>query len=150
MEQKLVTEQILKYARGLDDAIEQRDIEGIVSCFSDDCEIELLGVKLTGKEGLKKAIGWMYGRFKDMVLVPVAVMVDGNTYFEEFVMKAKVKGNREIEVKQAEVLVYDDDYRVRSLRLYFDGLELAEAFASSIMEKTVVRQLRKASLKGLA
>jgi len=150
MEQKLVTEQILKYARALDDAIEQRDIEGVVSCFSDGCEIELPGVKLTGKEGLRKAIGWMYGYFKDIVLVPVTVMVDGNTFFEEFVMKAKVKGNREIEVKQAEVLVYDNEYRVRSLRLYFDGLELAEAFASGIMERIVVRPLRKASLQGLA
>jgi len=150
MEQKLVTEQILKYARALDDAIEQRDIEGVVSCFSDGCEIELPGVKLTGKEGLRKAIGWMYGYFKDIVLVPVTVMVDGNTFFEEFVMKAKVKGNREIEVKQAEVLVYDNEYRVRSLRLYFDGLELAEAFASGIMERIVVRQVRKASLQGLA
>ena len=62
MEQKLVTEQILKYARALDDAIEQRDIEGVVSCFSDGCEIELPGVKLTGKEGLRKSIGWMYRR----------------------------------------------------------------------------------------
>ena len=149
MEQKLVTEQILKYARALDDAIEQRDIEGVVSCFSDGCEIELPGVKLTGKEGLRKAIGWMYGYFKDIVLVPVTVMVDGNTFFEEFVMKAKVKGNREIEVKQAEVLVYDNEYRVRSLRLYFDGLELAEACGSSIMERIVVRQWRRASLKGL-
>ena len=150
MEHHLAGEEIRRYASALDDAIEQQDIDGIVSCFSDDCEIELLGTKLTGKEGLRKAVDWMYGRFKDIVLVPVTIMVEGNTFFEEFVMKAKVKGNKDIELRQAEVLVYDDDYRVRSLRLYFDGLELAEAFASSVMEKIVVRQVRKGSLKGLA
>ena len=150
MEHQLAGEEIRKYARALDDAIEQRDIEAVVSCFCDDCEVQLPGITLSGKEGLRKAIGWMYGYFQEIVLVPVTIMVDGNTFFEEFVMKAKVKGDKEIEVKQAEVLVYDDDYKVRSLRLYFDGLELAEAFASSVLEKMAVRQVRKGSLQGLA
>ena len=126
MENKLSTAQIRKYAKALDDAIEKQSVEEIVSYFSDDCEIGLLGITLTGKEGLRKAIDWMYGYLKEIGLVPVTIMVDGNTFFEEFVVKAKVKGDKEIQVKQAEVLVYDEEYRVKSLRLYFDRLELVD------------------------
>ena len=149
MEQKTSPEKIRKLAKALDDAIEKRDIEEIASYFSDDCEIELLGINLVGKEGLGKAIGWMYRYLKRIDLVPVTIMVDGNVFFEEFIVKAKVKGDKEIQVKQAEVLVYDEEYKVRSLRLYFDRLELAEAFTSNFIERMMIKKLIGLSLKGL-
>ena len=140
--------EIRKYARALDDAIERRNIEEVMSYFCDDCEFEFLGIKLTGKEGLRKAFEWMYKYLKDMVLVPITIMVDGNVFFEEFIVKTKVKGDKELQVKQSEVLVYDD-YKVKRLRLYFDRLELADAFISNVLERMMVKQLVKASLKGL-
>jgi ketosteroid isomerase-like protein len=140
--------EIRKYAKALDDAIEGRNIDEVLSYFCGDCEIEMLGVKLTGKKGLRKAFEWMYKYLKEMVLIPITIMVDGNVFFEEFMVKAKVKGGKEIQVKQAEVLVYDN-YKVKSLRLYFDRLELADAFISNVVEQVMVRQLIKASLKGL-
>ncbi len=36
MKHQLAAEEIRQYAGALDDAIEQRDVEGIASCFSDD------------------------------------------------------------------------------------------------------------------
>jgi ketosteroid isomerase-like protein len=140
--------EIRKYAKALDDAIEGGNIDEVMSYFCDDCEIELLGVKLTGKEGLRKAFNWMYKYLKEMVLVPITIMVDGNVFFEEFMVKAKVKGGKELWVKQSEVLVYDN-YKVKSLRLYFDRLELADAFTSNALERAMVKQLVKESLKGL-
>jgi ketosteroid isomerase-like protein len=141
--------EIRRYARALDDAIEKGNIDEVMPYFCDDCEVELLGVKLTGKEGLRKAFDWIYKYLKELVLVPVTIMVDGNTFFEEFIVKAKVKGGKELQVKQAEVLVYDN-YKVKSLRLYFDRLELADAFVSNVLEQIMVKQLIKESLKGLA
>jgi ketosteroid isomerase-like protein len=140
--------EIRKRAKMLDDAIEEGNVEEVVSYFCGDCEIELLGVKLTGKEGLRKAFGWMYKYLKKMVLVPITIMVDGDVFFEEFIAKAKVKGGKELQVKQAEVLVWED-YKVKSLRLYFDRLQLADAFTSNVLEQMMVKQLIKASFKGL-
>ena len=140
--------EIRKYAKALDDAIEGGNIEEVMSYFCDDCEVELLGVKLNGREGLRKAFDWIYKYLKEMVLVPITIMVDGNVFFEEFVVKAKVKEGKELQVKQSEVLVYDD-YKVKSLRLYFDRLELADAFTSNVLEQMMVKLLVKASLKGL-
>ncbi len=149
MERKLNSEQIRKYALALDDAIKRQKMEEIVSYFSDDCEVELLGITLGGEEGLRKAIRWMYRYLKEIVLTPLTVTVDGNILFEEFLVKAKIKGGREIQVKQAEMLVYDEAYRVRSLHLYFDRLEFAEAFPLNFIEQITIKQLIKASLKGL-
>jgi ketosteroid isomerase-like protein len=148
MNRKQSPGKIRKYAKALDDAIEGRNIEEVVSYFCDDCEIEVLGVRLTGKEGLRRAFGWMYKYLKEMILIPITIMVDGDIFFEEFIVKTKVKGGKEIQVKQAEVLVYED-YKVKSLRLYFDRLELADVFTSNAVERVMVNQIVKASLKGL-
>ena len=148
MEQPLSPAKIRKLAKALDDAIESRNNEEITSYFSDNCRIELPGIELFGKEGLGRAVAWMYRYLKEITLIPITIMVDGNTFFEEFIVKAKVKGE-EIQVKQTEVLVYDDQYKVKSLRLYFDRLEFAAAYTSNPIEKIMINQLSKASLKGL-
>ena len=149
MEQHLSPEKIRKLAKALDDAIESRKTEEVISYFSDTCEVELLGIKLTGKEGLRKAISWIYRYLKEINLLPITIMIEGNTFFEEFIVRTKTHEGKEIKVKQAEVLVYDDDYKVKSLRLYFDRLELAAAYASNPIEKMIINRLKKASLKGL-
>jgi hypothetical protein len=147
--QKLITENILKYARALDEAIEKRNREEVISYFSDSCEIELLGIKLTGKEGLKKAINWMFKYLNRITLTPITIMVDGNNFFEEFTVTAKVRGGKEIQVNQSEVLTYDNEYKVTNLRLYFDRLELASAYTTNPIEKLMVNIISRASVKDL-
>jgi len=149
MEQKLSPEKIRKLAKALDDAIENRKTKEVMSYFAETCEIELVGVKLTGKEGLRKAIRWIFRYLKEITLSPITIMIEGNTFFEEFSVRTKIKEDKEIQVKQAEVLVYDDEYKVKSLRLYFDRLELAAAYTSNPIEKMMIDRLSKASLKGL-
>ena len=149
MVKRISEENILKQAKALDDAIEKRDSEELISYFSDNCEIELLGIKLTGKEGLKTAIRWIFRYLKDITLSPITIMIERNIFFEEFSVRTKTKEGKEIQVKQAEVLVYNDEYKVKSLRLYFDRLELAATYTSNPIEKMMINWLSKASLKGL-
>ena len=149
MNTSLNSEKIRELAKELDDAIESRKTEEVISHFSDICEIELLGIKITGKEGLRKAIGWMFRYLKEITLSSITIMIEGNTFFEEFFVRTKTKEGKEIQVKQAEVLVYDEGYKVKSLRLYFDRLEFAAAYTSNPIEKIMINQLSKASLKGL-
>ncbi|MGA1822685.1 MAG: nuclear transport factor 2 family protein [Thermoplasmatota archaeon] len=49
-------ERIGNAAEELDKAIEKRDVESFLDLFSDDCEIEILGMKLEGKKGARKWI----------------------------------------------------------------------------------------------
>ena len=64
-------ERIRKAASDLDIAIESNDVERVVECFADDCEIELLGITLRGKDGVRKWMGWLYRYLDRIRLVPV-------------------------------------------------------------------------------
>jgi len=150
MEQHLNPEKVRKLAKALDSAIESRNIEDIVSYFYEDCKIELPVIKLSGKEDLRKAINWMFKYLNQITIVPITIMVDQNIFFEEFTVKAMVRGGKEIQVNQSEVLVYDKEYKVVSLRLYFDRLELAAAYTANPIEKLMINLISKASLKGLS
>jgi hypothetical protein len=76
-------------------------------------------------------------------------MIEGNVFFEEFLVKARLPDGTELESKQAEVLVYNEDYKVKSLRLYFDRLDFADAVAKDPLSRMIIRKFIKMSLKGL-
>jgi len=148
MEKKQSAEKIRKVAMDFDNAIEKRDFEHALSAFAPDCEIELLGVKLTGLEGARQWMKWLFDKVASIRFEPVTIMVDGDTFFEEFVAIARLDDGREMHSRQAEVLVYED-YKLKSLRLYFDRLDFSDAVARDFISKTIVKQLIKMSLKGL-
>ena len=148
MEDRPLPDEIRKLAAELDIAVENRNIETVVSSFSEDCEIEFLGVKLTGKEGARKWLHWVYGHLAQIKFEPVTIMVDRNTFFEEFVLKGKLHDGSEVRSRQAEVLVYKNR-RVKSLRLYFDRLDFAGSVTRGFISRAVVRKLVRKSLGGL-
>ena len=148
METSLNSEKIRELAKALDDAIEKHNVQELLSYFSEECEIHLPGITLSGHEGLKKAIRWMFRYLKEIALAPVTIIIQDNIFFEEFIVKAKVAG-RYLELRQAEVLEYSTDYKVKSIRLYFDRLEFAQAFSSNFIDRILIKQVNKASLRGL-
>ena len=149
MESEQLPEEIQRVAMDFDKAVENKDVEQILSSFTDDCEIELLGQRLVGKEGTRKWIDWFYGHLSEVKFEPITIMVEGDTFFEEFIVKARLHNGVEISSKQAEVLRYED-YKIKSLRLYFDRLDFAEVLAKGPISKALVTKLIKKSLEGLA
>ena len=143
------SERIRQVAKELDGTLETKDVESIVSFFADDCEIELLGTSVKGKEGARRWLRWQFGHVAEYQLVPVVIMIEENVFFEEFVVKAKLPNGTALESRQAEVLVFDEDYKVNSLRLYFDRLDFADAVAKDPVSRFAVRRLLRGSLKGL-
>ena len=141
-------EAILKASLNLDNAIEDKDFESVASKFSDDCEIELLGVSLSGKGGVRKWMQWQFDHISKVRFIPVTKMVSGNTFFEEFIAMATLPDGEEIQSKQAVVLQFNGGL-IRSLRLYFDRLDFADSIAKDIISKTIVRELIKKSVEGL-
>jgi ketosteroid isomerase-like protein len=141
-------DRIREVAKKLDDTLESKDIDGVLAFFSDECEIEMLGLKLIGKDGARKWLKWLFSTFQDISFEPVTIMVDGSIFFEEFILKGKLKNGVEVVSKQAEVLVYED-YEVKSLRIYFDRLDFAEVIGKGPVRKEIVKVIRNASLKEL-
>ena len=81
-------EKIRQVAKELDDMLETKNIDQILPFFADDCEVELLGVKLNSKEGIMKWLNWQYTHVADYRLEPVNIIIEGNVFFEEFVVRA--------------------------------------------------------------
>ena len=140
---------IREAAKELDDALETKDIQQILPFFTDDCEIELLGVMVRGKEGVRGWLTWQYKHVAEVSLVPVVILIEGNVFFEEFIVNAILHDGTKTKSKQAEVLIYDENYKVKSLRLYFDRLDFADSVVKDPISKFIVRRLIKMSLKGL-
>lgn len=131
-----------------DNAIESKDIDHMVSFFADDCEIELMGIKLRGKEGARRWLEWLFGTLVDVKFKPVIIIVEGNVFFEEFILEGTLPNGKVVESKQSEVLVYEN-YKIKSLRVYFDRLDFADAVADGFVSKKIVKTLISRSLKGL-
>jgi len=149
MTEKQSPDEIRRAAKLLDDAVEAGDAATVLSCFASDCEIEFPGVTLHGKADLEKALDWLYGELGTIRFLPIKIMIDGDTFFEEFVLQAKRGAEPEVRIKATEVLVYRD-YKVTQLRLYFDRLALARVLARGFLETWIVRKVERVSLKGLA
>ena len=142
------SEEIRRVAMALDKALESKDLQAIVEKFADDCEIELLSVKLVGKEGVRKWFNWMYTHVFEIEFLPVTIIIEGNTFFEEYVVKAKFQDGKEAYSKQAVVLLFEN-LKVKSLRMYFDRLDFSSSVAKDVISKTIVRELVRKSLEGL-
>ncbi len=141
-------EQILQVAKDFDDVIETRDIEQILPFFAKDCSIKLFGLTLHGHEGARKWLEWMFQHLAEIAFEPISIMVDDNVFFEEFIVQGKLQDGRTVQSKQAEVLVYEN-LLVKSLRLYFDRLDFAEAVSSSWINRKIIQKIIKESVKGL-
>jgi len=70
-----------------DKALETEDLNVILESFSDYCEIELLSIKLSGKEGAS-IFKWIFEHITEINFLPI-IMVEGKTFFEEFKVLAK-------------------------------------------------------------
>jgi len=148
MPEKESTDELRRVAMTLDDAIENKNPDTVMSCFADDCEIELLRHSLYGKAGVKKWFNWLFKNIWQIKLQPVKIMAEGNTLFEEFILRARLHSGPEIKSKQAEVLVFEND-KIKSLRLYFDRLDFADTVAKDPVSKAVVSRVIKKSLEDL-
>jgi ketosteroid isomerase-like protein len=127
-------------ARHFDDAIEDREIEEALSRVTDDCIIEFPGGAVRGKEGARTWIEWLYSNFARIRLEPVTIMVNGNTFFEEYVFEGTFHTGTTVRSRQAEVLEFEGG-RIRAMRIYFDRMDFADALGNGVLTRFVLRKL---------
>ncbi len=139
---------IVKLAENLDNDLELQDVNKLIPYFSDECEIEIFGLKKKGKNDLKRWLNWFFNLFDTIKFEPIVIMVQNNIFFEEFFISVTFKKGEKLRVKVAEVLEYQN-YKIRSLRLYLDRLEFADVIANGFLAKRIIKLIIKRSLKGL-
>ena len=141
-------ERIIKIAEELDNDLELQDVNKLIPYFSEDCEIELFGLKLLGRQNLKIWLNWFFSLFDTIHFEPIVIMVENNIFFEEFIIHVTFKQGKKLSVKVAEVLEYKN-YKIKSLRLYLDRLEFANILTTGFLSKKIIKLIKKRSLKGL-
>ena len=97
---------------------------------------------------MEKWLDWLYKHIAEIKFLPVTIMVEGNTFFEEYLVEAKFHDGEQARSNQAVVLVFEN-LKIKSLRLYFDRLDFSNAVAKDVISKTIVKELVKKSLEGL-
>jgi len=145
---KQTHEGIKSAAMDFDNAIEKMDIEELIDFFAEDCEIIVLNEILKGWDGVRIFFNWLFKNVTKIKFEPVNIIVDRDVFFEEFVLKAKLPDGTSVASNQAEVLVYEN-YKIKSLRLYFDRLDFANAIATDFISKGIIKAIVKRSLKDL-
>ncbi len=148
MAEQKSTDEIRKVAMTLDNGIENKDLNTVISCFADNCEIELLRHSLYGKGGVKRWFDWLFKSIRQIKFQPVVIMTEGNILFEEFIIRARLYSGPEIKSKQSEVLVFENG-KIKCLRLYFDRLDFADIVTKDPVSKAVVSRVIKKSIEGL-
>ncbi len=141
-------DKIIKLTEDLDNDLEIKNINKLVPYFSEDCEIEILGLNLRGKTNLKKWLKWFFNLFDTIKFEPIVILVENNIFFEEFIIHVTFNHGKKLNVKIAEVLEYQN-YKIKSLRLYLDRLEFADILTTGFLSKKLVKMIIKRSLKGL-
>jgi ketosteroid isomerase-like protein len=141
------TRQIRQLARRLDNSIERHDMDAVLSFFTEDCEVTFFGAKVSGKERLQRALRFLFDKLVNIRFEPVTIMVEGETFFEEFRLHAEGPKTESVSIEAAEVLVYDGD-KVKSMRLYLDRLQLAGVIVEGMFERKLLHAIEKKTLEG--
>jgi ketosteroid isomerase-like protein len=139
---------IKKIAEEFDIAIEKRDIREVLDFFSEDCEIELLGVKLYGKTGAKKWIEWLYSNAPKLQFEPVVIITEGNVFYEEFYVIVTLPNGKLVKSHQAETLLFENE-KIKTLRIFFNPLDFSDVVTKGPISKGIVKYILKTAKKGL-
>jgi hypothetical protein len=139
---------IKKIAEEFDIAIETREISSVLDFFSEDCEIELLGIKLYGKKGAKKWIEWLYSNAPKVNFEPVVIITEGNVFYEEFYANVTLPSEKIIKSHQAETLIFENG-KLKTLRIFFNPLDFSDVVAKGPISRKIISYIKKKARKGL-
>jgi hypothetical protein len=73
------------------------DVEQVVACFSEDCTVELLGVRLVGHDGVRRWLSWVFKHPERLEFTPRVISVDGDTFIGEFRVTGILTDGRRLE-----------------------------------------------------
>jgi len=140
-------ENISKIAQMLDDAFERKDIDGCLSCFTEDAAIEFMGVKLEGKTNIKRWMNWIQSILSEVKFQARIIMVESDKLFEEYVLIGTTNDGETITSNQSEILEFEDE-KIKKLRIYFDRLDFVKCLKGRLAG-TIAGYVKKQSEKWL-
>jgi ketosteroid isomerase-like protein len=142
------SEERCKIVDEIDRAVQRRDVDAVLKHVADDCVVELVGVRLTGKAGVRRWINWLYRTASTLSFSCDTMSLNGSTVWKEYDVHAKLRNGNSVRAKQVALTEFRGD-KVQSIRVYFDRLAYAEGLADDFVSRRIVREMVDRSLEGL-
>jgi ketosteroid isomerase-like protein len=136
----------LKTAEDVRVAVQEKNLEGLLDCFDDKCEIELFGLKLAGKDGVKKWFKWTYSHMDKIGFENTKTIIDGNVLFEEYILNGVIHTGKKVKSRQMRSLIFEDG-KIKTFRLYMDRLQFADSIAEDFASKLIISKFTQRSVR---
>jgi len=128
-------------------AFESNDFEKVASLCTDDIIFESPMGTFRGKEDLRRYSDWMAENIKDYKVTEAGngILVQGDKAIFEHTMSGKMQGEEGSVLAMCAYEFRDD--KIKTVRVVFDRLSIAEQASSKWLEKkfvnTIVNQMQK-------
>lgn len=142
-------ERMREVAERFSDSVAKKDVDTIQSCFSEDCIIEFLNVRLEGKLGVREWIKWLYGHMSELVFENNTTVAEGDILVRECVLVGKLHNGIKMKSRQAQIVTFNGDGLIRSFRFYYDRLDFVESAINRVMATTLRQAFNQKTMKHL-
>ncbi len=137
--------------RGVVDAFNRKDLEGLLSFFTDDAVMVRPEGTFRGKHEIRRFYRWNFAGYLKNTLGEKDLIVEGNKVVLEFVSEATiVRSGKELKQHLPGIVMFEfKDGQIQQVHDYYNKLLGAQQLANGWFEKTVVNGVVKRMEKGL-
>ncbi len=137
--------------RGVVDAFNRKDLEGLLSLFADDAVMIRPEGIFRGKDEIKRFYAWNFASYLQNTLVEKDFVIEGDKVVLEFVSEATVvRGDKELKQHLPGMVMFEfKNGKVQQVHDYYNKLLSAQQLANGWFEKTIVNGVVKRMEKGL-
>ena len=137
--------------RGVLDAFNRKDLEGLLSFFADDAVMVRPEGTFHGKDEIRRFYVWNFAGYLQNTLIEKDLVIEGNKVVLEFVSEATiVRSGKELKQHLPGMVMFEfKDGRVQHAHDYYNKLSGAQQLANGWFEKTIVNGVVKRMDKGL-
>ncbi len=137
--------------RGVVDAFNRKDLEGLLAFFTDDAVMVRPEGIFRGKDEILRFYRWNFAGNLQNTLVEKNLIIEGNKVVLEFVSEATVaRSGKELKQHLPGMVMFEfKNGKVQQVHDYYNKLLGAQQLANGWFEKTVVNGVVKRMEKGL-
>jgi ketosteroid isomerase-like protein len=133
--------------RGIQEALNSRDVEKAVSFFADDATMIVCEGTFKGRDEIKRRFTWFLQQWSDLKVTGKELILEGNRVAHEYVIEATT---REAKGRFPGVAIYAFEYgKVQQVHDYYDRLSIAHQLSKGWVARTMVSSIVERMEKGL-
>jgi ketosteroid isomerase-like protein len=133
--------------RGIQEALNSRDVEKAVSFFADDATMIVCEGTFKGRDEIKRRFAWLLQQWSDLKVTEKELILEGNHVAHEYVIEGTT---REGKGSFPGVAIYAfGNGKVQQVHDYYDRLPIARQLAKGWVARRIISSVIEQMEKGL-